>query len=405
MALSWIAVAASTGLVIAPLPGVRVTRVSSVLGDVTTCDGYIPVGSFPEDWARATTGRGSFLVLLDDHQSKTVPVPLWGGWVMRRTRCLGPELRVTLASLEGWLDSYRITTDRTFTATSQTEIAATLVEEFALSGPHPLPLRIDAQPSTRLRDKTYEAKTNKPVLVALQELSAIEGGPEFTITWEWQHDPERITPVLTIADRIGTEPVPGLAPAATFSTTRKGMVVEASLTEDYSHGQYASNVMTWSSGVGQARPQSTPQTFTDDIRPDVQFWHYPGSDITEQATLDAYARQYLDRMRHGGTALSITAVMDKAPRLARDWRIGDDLAYRIGGTVSSPATQMVDDAYTDTYTDAYRARAKVKRHPNGIDSAPQFPGGLNGTARCVGWHLDPAEPATVTPILELGGDT
>lgn len=405
MTLSWLAVEASTGLVIAPLPGVRVTRVSSVLGDVTTCDGYIPVGSFPTDWVRATEGRATNLILVDDYKSKTVPVPLWGGWVMRRTRSLAAEMRVTLSSLEGWLDSYRISTDRTFTGVSQTEIAKALVVEYALSGPHPLPLRIDAKPSTRLRDKTYEATSNKPVLTALQELSAIENGPEFTITWEWQHNPERITPVLTIADRIGTAPMPGLAPAATFSTTRAGMVVAASLTEDYSHGQYASNVMTWSSGTGQARPQSTPQTFTDPIRPDVQFWHYPGSDITQQDTLDGYARQYLDRMRHGGTALSITAIMDKAPRLASDWYIGDDIRYAIGGTVASPATELVSDAYVDVYAEDYRGRARVKKHPGGVDSAPQFPGGLTGTARCVGWHLDPAEPATVTPILELGGSS
>lgn len=405
MSLSWLAVEASTGLVIGSLPGTRVSRVSSVLGDVTTCDGYIPAASFPRDWLRATEGRGSYLILVDDYKSRTVPTPLWGGWVMRRARSLGPEMRVTLASLEGWLDDYRITTDRTFTGVSQTALAGALVTEYALTSTHPLPVRLDVKASTVLRDKKYEATSNKSVLTALQELSAIENGPEFTIWWEWQHNPERITPVLTIADRIGTGPVPGLEPAATFATGKRAGVVAATLTEDYSRGRYASNVMTWSSGVGQARPQSTPQTFTDPIRPDVQFWHYPGSDITEQGTLDAYARQYLDRMRHGGTTLSITAVMDKAPRLARDWNIGDDIAYRIGGTVASPVTVMVDDAYTDTYTDAYKARTKVKRYPNGTDSAPQFPGGLNGTARCVGWHLDPAEPATVTPILELGGDT
>jgi hypothetical protein len=65
-------------------------------------------------------------------------------------------------------------------------------------------------------------------------------------------------------------------------------------------------------------------------------------------------------MKDGSLALTLTANREEAPRLGRDWFIGDDIGFSI--------------------------------------EAPEFPGGLVGTARCVGWELT---DTTVTPLIDV----
>ena len=65
-------------------------------------------------------------------------------------------------------------------------------------------------------------------------------------------------------------------------------------------------------------------------------------------------------MKDGSLALALTANREDAPVLGRDWQIGDDIGFDI--------------------------------------KAPEFPDGLKGTARCVGWELT---DTTVTPLIDV----
>lgn len=396
MALSWVAVEARTGRVITDLPLLDVKRVGAILGTYTTTTGTLPIPEAPVDWLRATEPEASYLILVDDAQSVTDPTPIWGGRVTQRRRGLGDTANLSLASFESYLDR-RYVRDVTYTATEQTAIAADLVDRFVQDGS--TPLEVVASGAGTLRDREYRDDQDKTVLSALQELSAVQGGIEFTVTWKWLHDPERIVPVLTIADRVGS-PVPtGLGPNATFEAG----LTEVEFFEDWSAGAGANDVMASSSGVGDARPQSPHQVAPDDLRPTLEYRFTPSTSITEISTLTAHAQRVLASMRTGTMALSLSAVTSQAPRLGTDWGIGDDVGYRIGGIVASGDKVLVRDAYTDTYADQYGNVALVPKYPNGRDLVPAFPGGLGGTARCIGWDLDLAEPQTVTPILELGG--
>lgn len=348
MALTWVATDHKTGRLLADLRDLECDRVSSVVGAYTTATARLPVPTAPEGWQRATLPGASVLVLLDDN------VPLWGGVVTRRARGLGDAVELSLATAEAYLDR-RYVGDFSRTGASQTSIAAGLVSSFATGWP----LRVEAAPSAVLRDRAYEDRGDKTVLSALTELSGVQGGPEWTITWEWVRDPERIIPVFRVADRIGS-PVPdGLGPAATFEAP--GPVADATLVEDYGDGKGATDVMAVSSGSVDERPQSPRQVASGSERPPFEERFTPSTSITEVSTLTEHAREALSRMASGATALTLVADMATAPRLHRDWWAGDDVGYRV--------------------------------------QAPAFPDGLEGVARCIGWEIDLTGVPTVAPIL------
>lgn len=354
MSLSWVACNAADGRVLADLPDLDISTVSVVLGAYTSTQGTLPVPTAPEGWQRATLPAGAFLVLLDDHEDGTDPIPVWGGLVLRRTRTLGDEVDLSVASIEAYLDR-RYVRDRTFSATSQTQIVRLLVEEFATS----FPIRVQVTASTTTRDRTYADTSDKTLLSILTELSGVIGGPEWTVGWEHQTSPERYTPVLYVADRIGSSPAAGMGPAATFEAP--GPVTEAQLVEDYGAGKGATDVMAVSTGSVDERPQSPHQTASTTERPPVEYRFTPSTSITQVSTLTAHAQAALAQMVDGAQALTLSAVVDDAPRLGAEWFIGDDIGYAI--------------------------------------TAPAFPDGLSGSARCIGWSIDLTEPATVTPIL------
>lgn len=365
--LSWQSVNLRDGRVIADLPDLSVGAVAQAVGAYSSTTATLPVPTAPEGWERATLPGAVAMVLTDDAQDGTAPVPLWGGMVSRRVRDLGDVVSLSLATLESYFDR-RFVGDVTYTATGQHTIVSGVVEDFVNDGT--IDFRVAVAAAGVARDRTYLDAEDKTVYSVLTELMGVDGGPEWVVTWEHQSSPERFTPVLTSADRIGSSPIAGLAPAATFEAP--GAVVAASFAEDYAAGKGANDVMATSTATADVRPQSPRQTAGDLERPTFEFRFTPSTSITEVATLTSHAGAALAQMVSGGRSLSLTAVWDDAPRLGRDWFIGDDIGYAIGGLDSA-----------------------------GVDTVPAFPGGLSGSARAWGWEINFSEPVTISPILVL----
>lgn len=394
MTLSWVSVDARTGNVIADVPDLTVDRVGQVLGTYTSATATLPLPTAPEGWERATLHGGACMVLLDD-VGGAYANPIWGGMVTSRKRGSGDTVSLSLASIEAYLDRCYVG-DWTYTATGQNTIVADLVERFVTT----IPIRVQIVGGFGAQtDRAYKDADDKTVLSAITELAGVEGGPEWTVGWEWQHSPERLTPVLYVGDRIGVTPAAGLSTAATFDMP--GCVTQVELSEDFTSGKGATDVMATSTATSGVRPQSPHQAAAQTQRPSFQFRYSPSTSITDTATLTTHAQQALALMADGAKALSLTAAVESAPRLGVDWSIGDDVGYSIGGLIDDPRTVIATDVYVDTYTDVYGATARVRVNPNGIDSVPAFPGGLVGTARCLGWEMTLTEPLLVTPILEL----
>jgi hypothetical protein len=332
----WVAAEARTGRVIADLPDLSVSRVSMVLGSYTTTTAALPLPTAPEPWVRATTPKATTLVLLDDG------VPVWGGLVLSRKRGSGDLVEMSLGTIEVWLDGVFVRDALTYAGTGQNALVADLCARYVIDGALPgLPLRVSGGTGGTVRDRTYTDAQDKSILSVLSELFGVEGGPEWTIGWEHQSSPERYTPVLYVGDRIGAAPIAGLSPAATFEMP--GAVSSVELVEDWSAGKGATDVIASSSAVADVRPQSPHQTSDDADRPRVEHRFTPSTSISDVDTLTAHARRVLADMADGARTLTLSAVLDDAPRLGSVWALGDDVGFVVGGTEAVSTMVRVPD--------------------------------------------------------------
>jgi len=366
MALSWVSVNANTGAIIADLPTLKVDgalkatlmRYESQTASLPTWDPASDDGP-PPNWMSATRPGATFLVALSEPEpNEPRGLPLWGGMVVRRNRIPGGGVKMSLVTAEGYLDRVYVG-DEPFTATGQNEILRRLAAKYIATGvQRGLPLRIEVIGGDgTARDRTYLDSSDKTIYSVLSDLSGVIGGPEWTIRWEWV-DEQALGLVLTVSSRIGSPPPAGLNPNAQFYLP--GSVTDAELVEGYGADEGANDVMAVSSGTEDARPQSPHQKNDGDLRPRFEYRWTPSTSITDVNTLTAHAQRALAAMKDGSLALTLTANREEAPKLGRDWFIGDDIGFSI--------------------------------------EAPEFPGGLVGTARCVGWELT---DTTVTPLIDV----
>lgn len=365
MTLSWLSVNANDGSVIADLPTLRQDgSLKQTLMRYETVTARLPMDDAPPNWRQATRKGAVFLVALDEpDESEPRGMPVWGGLVIKRTREVGAGVRMSMVTAEGYFDRIYLG-DEAFTNTAQNIIVKTLVEKYAATTEtqRGLPIRVEIMGGDgMLRDKnTWTDASDKTLYSALRDFSGLIGGSEWTVGWEWV-DASRLGLVLYVGDRIGSPAPAGLNPAAQF--TLPGNIADSpapELVEGYGASEGANDVMAVSSGVEDARPQSPHQSVTTDYRPRFEYRWTPSTDIKIIDTLTSHAQRALAAMKDGTLALSFSATRSEAPRLNRDWRIGDDIGFDI--------------------------------------TADEFPDGLVGTARCVGWEMT---DTTITPLVDV----
>ena len=166
-----------------------------------------------------------------------------------------------------------------------------------------------------------------------------------------------------VGDRVGAAAPADLNPAAQFYLP--GSVTGAKLKESYTSQLGANRVIAVSSGVDEARPQSAPQTDSTDLRPTFEHRWTPSTSIKETATLEAHAKRALARMKNGGIGLEMTANRDEAPKLGRDWFIGDDIGFDL--------------------------------------TSPAWPNGIDGIGRAVGWRMNANTIQPLIDVTSIGG--
>ena len=401
MAHTWLSVDARTGVVHADLPLLSVDRIKRSLCRYDSATASLPIAPPPANWELATREGGAVMVLLSDD------VPIWGGMVTQSPRGSGNTIEMSLATIESYLDR-RYVGDVVYTQVGQNYIVASLIAAFVTTGPlGGIPLRVVANGPGTLRDRAYTDASDKTIYSVMTELAAVDGGPEWTIEWEHLTNPERYCPVLYVGDRIGQAAMPGLAPAATFDLP--GCISEAVVMKDYSAGKGANVVVAVSTATADVRPQSPAQVAVDDGRPTFEHRFTPSTSITQISTLTAHAAAALASLAPGATAVVMSADTGSAPPLGTEWRLGDDLGYSLGGLEPDPRTKVVPvftDFFTETFTELFGqatgTTARVLINPAGKESVPAFPGGIQGSSRCIGWDLDLAR-SIITPILATQG--
>lgn len=398
---SWVSTEARTGVIIADLPLLDVQSVKQSVGRYESQSGSLPLPDAPENWPRATMHGATHLILLRDNPSDPAHgIPLIGYMINRRTRTEGDTVSLDLVTVEAYFDGCYVG-DKTYSQVGQNEIVADLINSFVV--PDGIPLRAQYTGPGVLRDRSYLDGDDKTVLSVLTDLSGVIDGPEWFIGWEWQHNPERITPVLYVGDRVGNAVTPGLKPAATFEIP--GSVKSFSIPEDFSSGMGATDVLAKSTAQGDVRPQSSHHVVVDPDRPKREFRFTPSTSISETATLDDYAEAAVVNMKDGALSLALSSVASEGPQLGVDFNLGDDVGFVIGGLGNDTRKHTVWDAFVDTFTDMFGAPVQVLTNTGGRNLVPSFPGGIKGTARCMGWELTLENnpiltPSLVDPVLE-----
>ena len=359
--LSFVAVDILTGTVLADLKDLTFGgALKDTMGRAETVSASLPVASAPANWRDATRPYAAAIICLADDGIQ----PLWGAIVTNRKTSLKGDIQLSMSTVAEYFDR-RYVWNETFTNVDQNTIVQTLVNNYAkvpFVGNLGIPIRIQIEGGAgTVRTKSYLDSDDKTLLAALQDLSAMDGGPEWVV--EWENVNQLITPVIRVGTRIGAIATAG-TPGVEF--TSPGCIREAEYEESYKGGEGANDLMAFASSAdtGKARPQSPHQMIIGEGRPRVEYRWSPSSSIKDVATLTSHAQRALTTLLDGMASLTLTANRKEAPQLGSEWRLGDDV-------------------YIDL-------------------QSPAWANGLSGVARVIGWDLT---EDTVTPIVLINQST
>lgn len=343
----FLAVSLTSGIVLAELPDLQVSKLSYRFGDTTSETATLPWRNIPSNWGEATVPYGTAVLLVRGS------IVLWGGIVVKRERTLqGSGLSLTLATIEHYLDRVYVK-DHVYSNRDQCEIVADLVSSTLTD--HRVLFSVESSPSRIRRDRVYEASSDKTLLSVLQELSAVRNGPEWCTSWE-SVGGGMYLPVLTVADRIGS-----VTPVTTFD---ESVMTSFKVVEDYTDG-YGAN-MVWAVGDAAGGDQLRSDTMVADqsYRPVVEHVVRPSSSITRKETLDAYTAASLRQLQDGTNTVSMTLSLLAAPIVYEEWMPGDVVSWIVS------------------------------------DDDGRFAGVAQGEARVVGYDIDFSGVWTITPVVQ-----
>lgn len=310
MGIQWVSVDPGTGEVIESLPGLRLeSSLPCYVGRGDSVKVSLPVTQRPARWKVATEPNRAVLVAHYDDPDQTV---LWAGPVTLREYGSGPLITLTAQSVDGWLASqYTGTTlgspysviDR-----DQCLILADLLAPAAAA----FHGRVDVTLSGIPQSLTITDSEDKTCAGAATTLMGLDGGPEYTIRWEWDSNGCLVC-VVTVAPRIGST-----SPAVFLSN------LEWTRVDDYSDGAGATIVTATATNTGTLRNQATrvAQDLLDAGYLPVELRYTPDTGVSSELLLGSHADSKIGTVKFGTTTVALSFRPD-GPRIGRDIRVGD----------------------------------------------------------------------------------
>lgn len=362
MQLQWVAVNFATGNIVCDLTGIdlaaplvrTIGQYESVQMSLTVDDNTNP------DWLYGTMPYVGALIAYTG--TNTAPTVVWGGVVTQRVRTPGSNVvQLALSTPEEHLDRCPVGTYNSGTKNQDTIVSDLMAWTMGTNGVA-WTLNHLANASTQTQSVSYTPSAQTTVYSALQALTAVSGGPEWTAGWSWDVAGGTITPTLSYGARIGQPVNAGAQPNVTIEA--QDLMGGSAFTEDYSAGMGANVVTCYGSASANATssdvPYATAQAVNLNGRPLLTYFYQPNSTVSDPATLATYASQALAEMSDGAQALTMVIPNDlPGKQFGLDWHLGDDIGWRIGG--------------------------------------PAFPVELSGIGRAVSLQAD---WATITPVLK-----
>lgn len=341
-----------TGRIAEELRALRPTgALSRRMGASTNTTFELALAGAPREWEAATDPARTLIVAVDEDTG----LPVWSGIPLPRAGGSASTAKITTATPEAYLERRYPTYSGTGVdlGTAMAGVCAPLL----VQGPA---LTIDATSVGVSVDYTVADTDDKSVLSCLQELDALADVGEWTIDTIWADAAQSaVQLVVRIRPLLGVQTA---TPAAVFDMP--GCLTDYVLTESYERGKGATSVIARGEGQGASRLTSAAHTADALIASGWCLWEHrytPATQVTDTGQLDAHAAQALDLLQGGSRAWTLAAATAAAPRVGRDWGLGDSVA--------------ID-----------------------IESSPRHPDGVTAVARVYGWDIS-ATGDQVTPIL------
>ncbi|MFI2612044.1 hypothetical protein [Kitasatospora sp. NPDC018619] len=351
--LTWLGCDLRTGAIAEELRSLGpASTISRRLGAITSGSFDLALAGAPAGWEAACDPGRTLLVAVDT----TTGTPVWTGAVLAREGGSGSVVQLGAATPEAYLDR-RYPGDYTATATDQTTVMAALATPALSGGP---PIALDTTATGTPIDYTVTDADDRTVLSYLQEISAMSGGPEWTVDTVWADTAQtRVQLVLRIRPTVG---IVDPQPEPVFDLP--GCISEYRLAESYEQNRGATSVIARGDRADGVRATSTTHTNTALLAAGWPLWERrwsPAQGITDVAQLERHATEALALMGTGARSWSVTATASQAPRVGTEWGLGDSVRVAI---------------------------ARSPRHPAGIETV----------ARAYAWELDPRADR-LSPIL------
>jgi hypothetical protein len=253
-------------------------------------------------------------------------IPSWAGIIWRVRGGSSATIELGCATPESYLDR-RFIGNFSFQQRDQALLAAALIDAVNEEG---INLAVDAPLSGVPRDRDYFDDEDATFYQRLTELMDVNNGLEWTIDLDWKTPRKQAVQLIFRArNRIGST-----IPRGPLST-RSDAVTEYEVVHDYGKGAGANDVLAYSSGEGEDRPESRHMRNEAALAagvPRVEHRFTPSTSIRDDGVLDAHAISELFRLDGGTTTLAIQARWNLAPaRLGVDLNLGDNTAYDVLG--------------------------------------------------------------------------
>ncbi|MER8220348.1 hypothetical protein ABTZ58_07070 [Streptomyces sp. NPDC094143] len=350
--LAWYGCDLRTGGIVEDLPAIKPAgALARRLGDTSTTQFELALAGAPHDWESATAPGRSVLVAVDT----ATDLPVWAGVCLPREGGSAQTVSIGAATLERYLDS-RFPGTQTHIGVDQADVAAALLAPALVDGPA---FVIDTVATGTAMDYLTDDGDDKSVLSCLQEVMGLDGGPEWTVDVEWNAGRDGFVFPIRVRSAIGVQTD---MPEGTFDFP--GCVASYSLAESYEAGKGATAVLARGEGEGSSRLTSSLHEASALLAAGWPRWEYrytPATGVTDPDQLQAHAAKTLALMGQGAQVWSIEATASRAPRLGRDWGLGDSVRLAVA-------------------------------------SSPRHPAGADVVARCWAWELD-VGANKIRPIL------
>ncbi|MCA1218707.1 hypothetical protein [Streptomyces sp. 8L] len=354
--LAWYGCDLASGQIIEELRSITVSQpLTGKLCASSTSLVSLALDGAPRGWEAATQQGRTMLVAVDTLTGKPI-----GAWLtLTRAGGSDPAVDLGLVSPEGYFD--RRYTGTYTGADDQAAILTGTGAALMVSAP---PFVFDAQATGTSQTYSVSDGDDRTVLSVWQEITDA-GGPEWTVGCRWNSTNTGFVLPVLIRPRVGTITS---TPDPVFDLP--GCISQYTLTESYETGKGATRVTEYGTGEGVSRLRSDILTADDLIAAGYCLFEYrgtPADAATDPVQLTATARTDLAAMRTGSAVWAVTATASQAPRLGRDFGLGDSIGVQ-------------------------------------VRTSPRHPDGASTVARCWSWTLDPGADQ-ISPILVEDDDT